>query len=99
MTEADDAHLRARRAHAIRRARERYGLALTIDVIHELESEIGLKRSILLARETDGSERHMVRHGDVKMIAVWRPDLCQIVTFLDSQRIKRGKLFRGGRRT
>lgn len=72
-------------SHAIDRAFERYGIALLPSELAALEAGIGAGRGVLQKR-TPGGEIWMVVHEGTAMIALWRPDLNKITTFLPTQK-------------
>lgn len=51
-----------------------------------LEDAIKAGRSVLLEKQNDGNERHLVSHGPRALIAVWRADLQAIATFIPRRR-------------
>lgn len=67
--------------HRLERAKERYGLDLTLSDIAALERQIAEGRAPLLKRKTDGLI-YGVRHGDVVLFAVIGHRPPHIVTFL-----------------
>lgn len=70
-------------AHAIERAWERYGAALSPDDIAAIQAQIASRRSVLV-RRTPGGDVHMIRHAGEVMVAVARERLGRtlVVTFL-----------------
>lgn len=69
-------------AHAIERAWERYGVDLAANDLARLEIDCRDGRSVLIGKDACGSERHIVRHRGVAMVAVYWPDRGNIATFL-----------------
>lgn len=69
-------------AHPIARAYEHYGVQLTRFDLLDLEAQCACARApqVMLCRN---GERRLVRFGDLAMVAVWRPDLQHIVTFVE----------------
>jgi hypothetical protein len=57
--------------HRIDRAKEHYGLDLNKIDILVMARQIAEGRSVLFSRDRHGCERHMVKHGDIVLIAVW----------------------------
>lgn len=68
--------------HAITRARERFGLNLTIDDLRQIVAKIVCKLSKLQARLPGGCERHAVHHRDVILPVVFDPERGLVVTIL-----------------
>lgn len=56
--------------HAITRARERYGLELTIDDLNRIAADIAAGKTMKLGSQPDGSMRHAVLCGDRALIVV-----------------------------
>jgi hypothetical protein len=69
-------------SHAIERAWERYGVALTPHELALLGAQCGNGRTVRLRVQADRSEVHLVRHAEVTMVAVWDPATRAIITFL-----------------
>jgi hypothetical protein len=67
--------------HAIQRAMERYGLALTEADLLTLQAQIRLGRSVLLKRDGDGNGLRLAKVGGVTVLVVARPD-GWVLTFL-----------------
>ena len=55
--------------HAIARARERYGIVLTMEGLRQIERDVRDKKALLLSKRGDGSARYAVMAGDVAVIA------------------------------
>ena len=68
--------------HAVARAAERYGVKLAADTAAALAGRIAARRSLLVRRNKDGSERHLVDHAGLAMLAVWDPVKAAVITFL-----------------
>lgn len=74
-------------AHAIDRARERFGVELCLAEVRWLGRKIMRGESLLLHRQTRHGvvkELHIVRHGEIELPAVWCPETRAVVTFLPS---------------
>ncbi len=65
--------------HLVARARQCYGIDLSMADIRSLADQIASGKSMLMYRGKYG-ERHMVRHGDIMLIAIWSAALGCIVT-------------------
>lgn len=76
--------MRQRHQHAIDRARERYGLTLTADDLGQIGADIRAKKSMIVARQDNGREIHVVRTGPHQQLArvLWAPADGVVVTFL-----------------
>lgn len=85
-TEAPDAdeptEQRQTTSHAIRRARERYGLGLTVWDLRDLASDIQENRAVLLDRQKDGSTAWMLPCKGVMVRVVIDRTFYFIKTFL-----------------
>ena len=71
----------ARKAHLIRRARERFGLELTNDDLITIKRQISAKSAVCL-REDPTSEIWLVCFGGVYMRAAYDPLRNQMPTFM-----------------
>lgn len=69
--------------HVTRRAKERYGLDLSINDVNAMAGRIRAGRSVLL-RKCDGhsGSRHLVEHGATVLIAIFSHEHNRIVTVL-----------------
>jgi len=67
--------------HAILRARERYGIELTISDLLQIGAKIRTGLSVL-TRRRGCSEVHLVMHGGTALLAVYKPDERVIATVL-----------------
>lgn len=79
-----------RTSHPLQRLEERYGIEGTAQDLVAMRKQIKSGQSVLKATLKDGQEQHMIKHGDVVVIAIWDPAVGRILTFLapDSNRIQ-----------
>lgn len=82
--------------HAIARARERYGIELTISDLRQIVAKIRTGLSVV-TRRRECSEVHLVLHDGTALLVVYRPaDRC-IATILPPGR-NRTRSHKGARR-
>ena len=72
----------ARRIHAIRKARERYGLLISFADIKALTHQIENGQTGMIFQQSHRVKHHLVRHNGVVMRAVYDCNCNQIITFL-----------------
>lgn len=69
-------------SHTSARLLERYGLEPTPKTMGRIRAEILECRSIRMALQHDGLEKHMLRLDGLVMVVIWNPVERFIVTFL-----------------
>lgn len=72
-----------RRAHAIDRARERYGAELTVRDLEKIESLIRQGDGITFVRESRIQSIHVIEYGAFVFCTVYRRDRGEVSTFLE----------------
>lgn len=72
--------------HPITRARERFGMELSVTDLRIISRMIRSKESIITAKFSSGSERHLVKYKDVVLPVLYSPRLDIIITILPNCR-------------
>lgn len=87
----------SREPRAITRARERYGLELTLADLDAISVDVARGRTMRLASQPDGATRHAVLVRERALIAVISVD-GRVVTFIPREKpLSGGRPYQGGR--
>lgn len=68
--------------HAITRARERFGIELTIPDLAEIARRIREGKSLLLSKSRKGGERHAITYAQTEMCVLYDPVSELVVTIV-----------------
>jgi len=75
--------------HAVRRAKQRYGIDLTHDKLVAITNQIIRKQSLYLGKRSKGTEIHVVTLEDKELPVYWSPGLKTIATILPPEAMER----------